>query len=225
MARLGGDEFVVLLEGSAAGTDLVTVAQKLLGAIGEPLTIHGCSFLVTGSIGIGRYPADGEDAATLLKHADAAMYLAKEKGKNNIQFYTAELADMAARQFELESALRLALQRDELVLHFQPKVDVADSRILGLEALVRWQHPTRGLVPPGEFIPLAEERGLIVADRPLGAGSRLPADPRLARRRAADAAGGGEPVGAAVRRRRADPAHRADDEALRRDAGRPGAWS
>ena len=163
VARLGGDEFVVLLEGTSAGVDLVTVAQKLLGAIGEPLTIHGCSFLVTGSIGIGRYPADGEDAATLLKHADAAMYLAKEKGKNNIQFYTAELADMAARQFELESALRLGLQRNELVLHFQPKVDVAENRILGLEALVRWQHPTRGLVPPGEFIPLAEERGLIVA--------------------------------------------------------------
>ena len=163
VARLGGDEFVVLLEGTSAGTDLVTVAQKLLCAIGEPLTIHGCSFLVTGSIGIGRYPADGEDAATLLKHADAAMYLAKEKGKNNIQFYTAELADMAARQFELESALRLGLQRNELVLHFQPKVDVAENRILGLEALVRWQHPTRGLVPPGEFIPLAEERGLIVA--------------------------------------------------------------
>ena len=163
VARLGGDEFVVLLEGTSAGTDLVTVAQKLLCAIGEPLTIHGCSFLVTGSIGIGRYPADGEDAATLLKHADAAMYLAKEKGKNNIQFYTAELADMAARQFELESALRLGLQRNELVLHFQPKVDVAEDRILGLEALVRWQHPTRGLVPPGEFIPLAEERGLIVA--------------------------------------------------------------
>jgi len=162
VARLGGDEFVVLLEGPAEGGDLVTVAQKLLAAIGAPLTIHGCSFLVTCSIGIGRYPADGEDAATLLKHADAAMYLAKEKGKNNIQFYTAELADMAARQFELEAALRLALERQELVLHFQPKVDVADNRILGLEALVRWQHPTRGLVPPGDFIPLAEERGLIV---------------------------------------------------------------
>ena len=161
VARLGGDEFVVLLEGGA-GPDLAAVADKLLAAIGEQVTIGGCHFLVTGSIGVGLYPDDGDDAATLLKHADAAMYLAKENGKNNVQFYTDELAGMAARQFELESALRLALVRDELVLHYQPKVDVANGEIVGLEALVRWHHPLRGLVPPGEFIPLAEERGLIV---------------------------------------------------------------
>jgi diguanylate cyclase (GGDEF)-like protein/PAS domain S-box-containing protein len=161
VARLGGDEFVVLLEGGP-GPDLAAVADKLLAAIGEQVTIAGCHFLVTGSIGVGLYPAHGDDAATLLKHADAAMYLAKENGKNNVQFYTDELAGMAARQFEVESALRLALVRDELVLHYQPKVDACSNEIVGLEALVRWHHPTRGLVPPGEFIPLAEERGLIV---------------------------------------------------------------
>ena len=161
VARLGGDEFVVLLEGGPAA-DLAGVADKLLAAIGEQVTINGCHFLVTGSIGVGLYPANGDDAATLLKHADAAMYLAKESGKNNVQFYTEELAGMATRQFELESALRLALVREELVLHYQPKVDVTSGHIVGLEALVRWHHPQRGLVPPGEFIPLAEERGLIV---------------------------------------------------------------
>ena len=161
VARLGGDEFVVLLEGGP-GPDLAAVADKLLAAIGEQVTINRCQFLVTGSIGVGLYPTHGDDAATLLKHADAAMYLAKEHGKNNVQFYTDELAGMAARQFELESALRLALVRDELVLHYQPKVDATSNEIVGLEALVRWHHPLRGLVPPGEFIPLAEERGLIV---------------------------------------------------------------
>jgi diguanylate cyclase (GGDEF)-like protein/PAS domain S-box-containing protein len=162
VARLGGDEFVVLLEGDTGAVDLTTIARKLLAAIGEPLTLHGHNFLVTGSIGIGLFPSDGTDAATLLKHADAAMYLAKEKGKNNVQFYTAELAELAARQFQLESALQLALARGELLLHYQPKVHIDSGSTVGVEALLRWAHPTRGLVPPMEFIPLAEERGLIV---------------------------------------------------------------
>jgi EAL domain-containing protein (putative c-di-GMP-specific phosphodiesterase class I) len=126
------------------------------------MLLQGHRFLVTGSIGIGLFPNDGEDTATLLKHADAAMYLAKENGKNNVQFYTAELAQQAAREFELESALQLALLNDELLLYFQPKVHIASGRMAGVEALLRWQHPTRGLVPPMDFIPLAEERGLIV---------------------------------------------------------------
>jgi len=165
VARFGGDEFAVLVEGRASVASLSAIAHKLLLTIGMPLAVHGCTFLVTGSIGIGLYPADGRDAATLLKHADAAMYLAKSKGKNNIQFYSAELADTAARQFDLESALRAALTRNELLLHYQPKVGMGDGRILGVEALARWMHPTRGMVPPTEFIPVAEERGLII---PLG---------------------------------------------------------
>jgi diguanylate cyclase (GGDEF)-like protein/PAS domain S-box-containing protein len=162
VARLGGDEFVVLVEGDANVPSLTLVAQKLLAAIGEPMLLHGHRFHVTGSIGIGLFPSDGEDSATLLKHADAAMYLAKEKGKNNVQFYTAELARQAAREFELESALRQALLNDELLLYFQPKVHIAGGHMVGVEALLRWQHPTRGMVPPMDFIPLAEERGLIV---------------------------------------------------------------
>ncbi|MBP7914223.1 MAG: EAL domain-containing protein [Vitreoscilla sp.] len=165
VARLGGDEFVVLLEGDADAAGLRAVADKLLAAIGEPMTIQGSSFQVTGSIGIGLFPVDGEDAATLLKHADAAMYLAKDKGKNNVQFYTSDLADRASRQFQVESELRLALTRGEMLLHYQPKFDIASGHMVGVEALVRWGHPTRGLVMPGDFIPLAEERGLIV---PLG---------------------------------------------------------
>jgi diguanylate cyclase (GGDEF)-like protein/PAS domain S-box-containing protein len=162
VARLGGDEFVVLLEGEITAADLEVLARKLLAAIGEPMTVQGCSFVVTGSIGIGLFPVDGQDAATLLKHADAAMYLAKDNGKNNVQFYTAALAEQAARGFETESALRLALARNELVLHYQPKIDIASRRLIGVEALLRWIHPTRGMVPPNEFIGLAEDRGLIV---------------------------------------------------------------
>jgi diguanylate cyclase (GGDEF)-like protein len=149
VARLGGDEFVVIVEGESGAAGLASIANKLLAAIGEPIMLHGHRFLVTGSIGIAVFPSDGDDSATL-------------KGKNNVQFYTAELADLAARQFELESALQLALTRGELLLHFQPKIDIAGGRMVSIEALLRWQHPTRGLVPPMEFIPLAEERGLIV---------------------------------------------------------------
>ena len=162
VARLGGDEFVVVLEGGGGAAEISGVAQKMLAAIGQPLTLQGCGLDVTGSIGIGVFPDDGEDAAALLKHADAAMYLAKERGKNNVQFYTAELADQAARQFAIETELRSALVRDELFLHYQPKIDIASGAMRSVEALVRWAHPQRGLVLPGDFIGLAEERGLIV---------------------------------------------------------------
>ncbi|MDQ6679447.1 MAG: EAL domain-containing protein, partial [Pseudomonadota bacterium] len=162
VARLGGDEFVVLIEGSSDVADLTSVAQKMLAALGEPFTLRGSSFTITGSIGIGLFPDDGADAASLLGHADAAMYLAKARGKNNVQFYSAELAAEAERQFSLESQLRLALARNELFLHYQPRVEIASGRMRSAEALLRWAHPERGLVPPDEFIALAEERGLII---------------------------------------------------------------
>jgi diguanylate cyclase (GGDEF)-like protein/PAS domain S-box-containing protein len=162
VARLGGDEFVVLLEDCDCTDQLVAIAGKLLAAISVPVQVNGRSFLITGSVGIARFRGDGEDAGTLLKHADAAMYLAKDKGKNNIQLYSAELADRAARAFANEAALRLALARDEFRLHYQPKIDMATGAMKSVEALIRWYHPERGIVAPGEFVPLAEACGLIV---------------------------------------------------------------
>jgi diguanylate cyclase (GGDEF)-like protein/PAS domain S-box-containing protein len=162
VARLGGDEFVVLLEGGTEPAALSLVARKALAAIAEPVILQGRSFQVTGSIGISVYPQDGSDAAALLKNADAAMYLAKDSGKNTFEFYTAQLAALSAQQFALEADLRAALSRDELQLHYQPKVRLADGELVGMEALLRWQHPQRGLLAPGEFIALAEDSGLIL---------------------------------------------------------------
>ena len=125
------------------------------------MCIENCSFQVSGSIGISMYPDDCDDAASMLKHADAAMYLAKSKGKNNYQFYTAELAARAEQQFALEADLQLAIERNEFRLFYQPKIDIPSGRIVAVEALIRWQHPVRGLIGPGEFITLAEESGLI----------------------------------------------------------------
>jgi diguanylate cyclase (GGDEF)-like protein/PAS domain S-box-containing protein len=165
VARLGGDEFVVLLEHSRDPQALTLVAHKMLAALQEPLMLGEQQVQSSGSIGLALYPGDGEDSATLLKHADAAMYLAKHSGKNRVRFYTGELAEAGHRRFALETELRQALQRQELLLHYQPKFALPSRALAGAEALVRWQHPQRGMVPPGEFIGLAEERGLIV---PLG---------------------------------------------------------
>ncbi|MBS1246739.1 MAG: response regulator, partial [Proteobacteria bacterium] len=162
VARFGGDEFVVLLDDVASEKDIGALAQKVIEMLAPPFEIGGQSLYITASIGVSMYPNDGEDSTTLLKNADIAMYRAKDLGKNTYQFYS---ADMSARAFErltLESSLRHAIERNEFRLYYQPQIDAASGAILGVEALLRWQHPDFGLVAPAEFIPLLEETGLIV---------------------------------------------------------------
>ncbi|MFO1226008.1 putative bifunctional diguanylate cyclase/phosphodiesterase [Roseateles sp.] len=162
VARLGGDEFVLLLESCGGEGELGLVFNRLLAAIAEPVELLDRTYLLTGSVGLARFPDDGNDTSTLLRHADAAMYLAKERGKNNVQFYTDSLATQSARRFELETALRQAIARQELSLHYQPKVAATNGQLLGLEALLRWNSVDYGPVSPAEFIPVAEESGQIV---------------------------------------------------------------
>jgi diguanylate cyclase (GGDEF)-like protein len=163
LGRLGGDEFVLLLDDIAAVDDVNQLAQRILDAVAAPFSLGGETIHVSGSIGISQFPADGADATTLLKHADAAMYRAKEFGRNNFQFYSADMSSRAMERFTLENSLRGAFTRGEFLLHYQPQIDVFDGTVIGAEALLRWQHPTSGLIPPDKFIPLLEDVGLIVA--------------------------------------------------------------
>lgn len=165
VARLGGDEFVVLLEGLHDLDDVRFVANKLLAQLARPMEIAGHDISITASIGISVFPNDGEQADELLKNADIAMYKAKEAGKNNCQFYAKGMSASAVNYLLLENDLRRAIELEQLTLHYQPQFDLASGSLTGVEALVRWQHPERGLVSPAHFIPLAEETGLIV---PLG---------------------------------------------------------
>ncbi|MCB1886532.1 MAG: PAS domain S-box protein [Rhodocyclaceae bacterium] len=162
LARLGGDEFILLLDSIEDEEDAAIVASKLLDDFREPVFAAGQEFVVSASIGISLHPRDGNDVATLVRNADAAMYRAKERGRNSFDFYHAELTSSARKRFTLESELRRALERNELLLHLQPQKRVADGRLSGAEALLRWQHASRGWISPADFIPLAEETGLIV---------------------------------------------------------------
>ena len=162
VSRLGGDEFVVILEEGSERIEVERVAQKILSALGQPVQLSGHECHVSASIGIALYPKHGDDAQTLLKNADLAMYLAKENGKNGFHFFNGEVAAQSIERLKLESELRRALERDQFSLNYQPKVDMETGQITGVEALLRWTHPELGLVPPGQFIPLAEETGLIV---------------------------------------------------------------
>ncbi len=161
VSRLGGDEFVVVLTDLAQLADCGIVAQKILASLSQPAEIDGHELHVTPSIGICAYPEDGSDVETLMRNADAAMYHAKEMGRNNYQFFTREMNAAAYQRLALERDLRHALEREEFVLHYQPQLDLQTGEIVAVEALIRWRHPQRGLVAPGEFIRAAEENGLI----------------------------------------------------------------
>jgi diguanylate cyclase (GGDEF)-like protein len=163
VARLGGDEFVIVLADMAKLTDAIPFAHKVLAALAAPLHVGGRELTVGASIGISGYPADGEDANVLLRNADVAMYRAKGEGGGAYCFFTREMNARAVERLEIEAGLRRAIDRNELELHFQPIVDARTARIRSAEALVRWRHPEQGLVPPGRFIPVAEESGLILA--------------------------------------------------------------
>lgn len=166
VSRMGGDEFVLILPERTDAGLTTNIVRRIMDAVAQPLRVEGHEFFVSTSIGVAVYPADGSTPEELIKHADIAMYRAKETGRNNFQFYTPAMNERAMERLRIEGDLRTALERGEFILHYQPQVDLHTGEIVGVEALIRWQHPELGMVPPARFIALAEETGLIV---PIGA--------------------------------------------------------
>lgn len=162
LCRIGGDEFVWLVTGIASEQDAILPATRVLECTREPFRFDDRELLISASVGVSLFPRDGEDVQTLLNNADAAMYTAKESGKNTFRAFSSEIGEKIRRHVELETRLRRAIQRDEFELHYQPQLSLVDGRICGMEALVRWQDPVFGLIGPNDFIPLAEESGLII---------------------------------------------------------------
>jgi diguanylate cyclase (GGDEF)-like protein/PAS domain S-box-containing protein len=162
VARTGGDEFVLVLPGRSDESDAAATVQAALAALSEPLRLHGQELIPTGSAGVAAWPADGGDAAVLIQHAEVAMYRAKDLGRNTVQFYTPAMNARVRERVALEAALRSALEHGEFELYYQPQVELESGWVVGLEALIRWRHPSLGMVRPDRFIRLAEETGLIV---------------------------------------------------------------
>ncbi len=162
LSRLGGDEFTIIMENIFHGEDASRLAQKILGTLSLPINIDDHILYVSSSIGICLYPEDGDSAINLLKYADSAMYKAKDEGRNNFQFYSNEMTELALERVVMETQLRESLQNEDFKVYYQPQINAEYNELIGMEALVRWQHPTMGLLSPARFIPIAESTGLII---------------------------------------------------------------
>jgi diguanylate cyclase (GGDEF)-like protein len=166
VARLGGDEFVMVLPGQSEDAQGVSVLQRIMDSVAQPLMLQDHEFFLTCSMGIAKFPGDGTTAESLIKHADIAMYRAKDMGRSIFQFYAPTMIERTLDRLSIESDLRHALERDEFIVHYQPQVSLKTGCIVGMEALLRWVHPVHGMIAPARFIGLAEEMGLII---PIGA--------------------------------------------------------